>query len=164
MKHGRDHENRQSHVGHDHANNTPPASPDVKMEEAMISGRSGMFIKEGLIGAQAFQGHHTTTSATDAEAEHRTGSGSDVGPTKLAEAREQERHRLERKLGRTPAGEAGRVHDRRSPEVTRADLDGASRQADRIVIGHAIGSPPTAEGGPETPAAVKEPNRVLSPQ
>jgi len=99
MEHGRNNENKQAHVGHDHANNTPPADPTTKMEEEMISGRSGMAPKEGLVGAQAFTGHHTATSATDADPDRRTGPGSDVGPTKQAERSEQARHHRERKTG-----------------------------------------------------------------
>jgi hypothetical protein len=59
--------------------------------------------------------------------------GTDVAPTKRAEVREHERHRLERKLGRIPAGEAGLVRDHRAAGVSRADLDEAARLADRRV-------------------------------
>ncbi len=138
MKHGRDRESRQAHAGHDHANNTPPADVSAKMEEEMRSGRSGMVPKEGLVGGQAFRGSHTATSGTDPNPAQRTGGGADVGPTAQAEGREQERHRLERKAGRTPAGEAGLDHERRGPEVTRAELDKAASQADLRVVGHEV--------------------------
>lgn len=76
--------------------------------------------------------------------------GSDVAPTARAQEREQERHRLERELGRTPAGEAGLDHDYRSPDVTRAKLDEAARQADINTVGHPIGA--ESADGPEDPA------------
>ena len=41
----------------------------------------------------------------------------DVAPTKLAEQRERERHRLERERGRTPGGE-GVWRDERAPGVS----------------------------------------------
>jgi hypothetical protein len=59
--------------------------------------------------------------------------GTDVAPTKRAEEREHERHRLERKLGRTPAGEAGLKHEHRAAGVSREELDAAARRADRRV-------------------------------
>ncbi|HVU51507.1 MAG TPA: hypothetical protein VHL80_12520 [Polyangia bacterium] len=60
-------------------------------------------------------------------------AGADVAPTKRAEAREKERHRLERKLGRTPAGEAGLVREHRAAGVSREALAEAARRADRRV-------------------------------
>ena len=135
MDHGRDHENRQSH-SRSRANNTPPTDPTAKSEQQMIQGKGHSVPNDGLVGAQAFHGRHTKDSAHDNDPARRTGSGSDVAPTRLAEEREQERHRLERELGRTPAGEAGRAHDQRTPEVTRAALDEAAREADRRVVGH----------------------------
>ena len=59
--------------------------------------------------------------------------GSEVAPTKKAEAREHERHRLERKIGRIPAGEAGLRRDHRAAGVSREALDAAGRRADRHV-------------------------------
>lgn len=141
MERGRDHETRQAHVGNKRANNTPPTDPNTALEEQLRAGGSGVFAKEGQIGAQAFQGGHSAASSKEADPTRRTGGGSDVAPTKQAEAREQERHRLERQLGRTPAGEAGLRHDRRGDEVTRAELDQAACEADRRVAGHEIGRP-----------------------
>lgn len=138
MEHGRDHENRQLHVGNKRANNTPPTDPNTALEEQLRAGGSGVFAKEGQVGAQAFQGSHSGASGKEADPARRTGGGSDVAPTKQAEAREQQRHRLERQLGRTPAGEAGLHHDRRSADVTPADLEQAAREADRRVAGHEI--------------------------
>jgi hypothetical protein len=63
----------------------------------------------------------------------RPRGGTDVAPTKRAEAREHERHRLERKLGHTPAGEAGLARGIRAPGVSRESLDEAARRADRLV-------------------------------
>jgi hypothetical protein len=63
----------------------------------------------------------------------RAHTGTDVAPTKKAEAREHERHRLERKIGRTPAGEAGLVREHRAAGVSREALAEAARRADRHV-------------------------------
>jgi len=41
----------------------------------------------------------------------------------LEQERERERHRLERELGRTPAGEQGLKRDHRDPGVTREQLN-----------------------------------------
>jgi hypothetical protein len=70
--------------------------------------------------------------------------GSEVAPTKQAEARERERHRLEREAGRIPGGE-GVARDTRAPGVTREDLDEAAREADRNVVGHEV--PSRSPGG-----------------
>jgi hypothetical protein len=67
-----------------------------------------------------------------------TASGADVAPTKLAEARERERHRIERSIGHTPAGEDGLIHGRNAPGVSREQLDEAAREADRRVVGHEL--------------------------
>ncbi len=137
MDHGRDHQNRQSH-SRSRSNNTPPTDPTAASEQQMIQGKGHVVPHDGRVGAQAFQGHHTRNSAHQSDPAKRTGSGSDVAPTRLAEEREQERHRLEREVGRTPAGEAGRARDQRAPEVTRAALDEAAREADRRVVGHEL--------------------------
>lgn len=63
----------------------------------------------------------------------RSNGGSDTGPTPRAQERERERHRLERELGRTPAGGQGLKRDHREPGVTREQLDEAARAADRAV-------------------------------
>lgn len=141
MEHGRDHENRQLHVGNKRANNTPPTDPNTALEEQLRAGGSGVFAKEGQIGAQSFAGSRSGASGKEVDPARRTGGGSDVAPTKQAQTREQERHRLERQLGRTPAGEAGLRHDRRSAEVSREDLDKAAAEADRRVAGHEVDRP-----------------------
>ena len=58
--------------------------------------------------------------------------GSRPAPTRKAEAREAERHRLEREMGRFAAGEGGIERDERV-DVSREQLDEAARDADRAV-------------------------------
>jgi hypothetical protein len=59
--------------------------------------------------------------------------GAAVAPTKKAEARERERHRLQAKEGVIPAGEQGNLKQRRSPKASRPALDAAARKADHLV-------------------------------
>lgn len=85
--------------------------------------------REGLVGA------HTAKRETEIERtdEEPAGRGATVAPTKRAEARERERHRRERDLGRLPAGEEGALRERRLRAVSREALNEAARQADRAV-------------------------------
>ena len=109
----------------------------VMEREMAVSGRTDVVPREGLVGAytarRAFEGE-----AEDTEFFEPTGPGADVAPTKRAEERERERHRLEREIGRTPAGEDGLVHDRRAPGVSREALDAVAREADRNVVGREL--------------------------
>lgn len=59
--------------------------------------------------------------------------GSEVAPTRKAEAREHERHRLERERGRVPSSQEDDRRDHRTRDVTRQVLDEAAREADRRV-------------------------------
>lgn len=59
--------------------------------------------------------------------------GSTVAPTRQAESREHERHRLEREAGRVAAGTEGLLRARQEPGVSREALDEAARAADRYV-------------------------------
>ena len=140
-------------------NNVPKEDEEQTELEAELgaSGRHHAFPREGLVGAHA-ERRSSATPAHDAgdqragandddapdagepneEGEEPTGPGSDVAPTKLAEARERERHRLERSLGHTPAGEEGLIHGRSAPGVTREKLDEAAREADRRIVGHEL--------------------------
>jgi hypothetical protein len=68
----------------------------------------------------------------------RPRAGAEVAPTKLAEERERERHRLERQMGRAPGGDGAHLHDTRTGDVTREKLDAAAKEADRRVVGHEI--------------------------
>jgi hypothetical protein len=113
--------------------------------EMAASGRRDAVPREGLVGAHAARregppGDADEGADTEAseEGDEPSGQGADVAPTKRAEERERERHRLERELGRTPAGEEGLVHDRRAPGVSREGLDEAAREADRRVAGHDV--------------------------
>jgi hypothetical protein len=112
--------------------------------EMAASGRGDVVPREGLVGAHTARREPLSRGLTEGEeleeqtaageeGAEPTGPGSDVAPTKRAEERERERHRLERELGRTPAGEDGLIHDRRAPGISREHLDEAARQADRYV-------------------------------
>lgn len=133
MRHGRDHEERENKIRLTRTNNTPEA--DAFEVEMLQAGRTGATPPQQVIGA-----HETRSASSGSEEEgaEPTGPGSDVAPTKRAEEREKERHRLERELGRTPAAEGGHIRDRRSAEVTREQLDEAGRKADEKVAGHRI--------------------------
>lgn len=116
MAHGKDHDEREQKFGAGtRSNNTPPG------------------------------GDESVDIDIDGEEAAPEKIGSEVAPTKQAEERERERHRLERELGRVPAGE-GSLHDRRAPGVTREDLEDAAKQADRNVVGHEV--PSRAGNGP----------------
>lgn len=107
--------------------------------EMASSGRKDAVPREGLVGAHTERRESAAQAGGEGGLEP-TGPGSDVAPTKLAQDRERERHRLERESGRTPAGEDGLIRDRRAPGTTREALDAAARQADRNVVGHEIPS------------------------
>jgi hypothetical protein len=119
-------------------NNIPKDDdPQTQLEVEMASsGRTAAVPREGLVGAHTAR-RETSADADGAEQEP-TGFASDVAPTKLAQERERERHRLERESGRTPAGQDGLIRDKRAPGTTREALDAAARQADRNVVGHEI--------------------------
>jgi len=86
------------------------------------SGRTGMTPPEGNIGPR-----RTRRSRRDGI------SGAAVAPTRKAEARERQRHRLQRREGVIPASEAGNLKQRRAPEASRSALDAAARKADHLV-------------------------------
>jgi hypothetical protein len=118
-------------------------------EEMTASGRNDAVPREGLVGAHAERREPAGRAATAGEDDSEelevtaeidvfnepTRDGSDVGPTKRAAERERERHRLERELGRTPAGEEGLIRGRRAENVSREDLDQAAGKADEHVAG-----------------------------
>lgn len=132
------------------SNNTPRDDDEqTEAERDMASsGRGHVAPREGLVGA------HTQRRQTEGGMElgpgeedpenpnvEPVGLGADVAPTERAARREQERHRLERQMGRTPAGVGGKVRDERTPEVTRDRLDDAARAADRKVAADASPRP-----------------------
>jgi hypothetical protein len=91
---------------------------------------------EGLVGAHTSKrepGPHDVDEDGGAEP---LGPGADVAPTSRAVTLERARHQLERDLGRVPAGEEGALRERRAPDVTRAMLDDARHEAERLVTGH----------------------------
>ncbi|HVX96821.1 MAG TPA: hypothetical protein VHK47_18035 [Polyangia bacterium] len=129
-------------------NNNVPKEDDEQTQlelELASSGRNDAFPREGLVGAHserrapsAEEGRQDDREAEGEEGQEPTGPGSDVAPTKRAEARERERHRIEREIGHTPAGEEGLIRGRNAPGVSREDLDEAARRADRRVVGHEL--------------------------
>jgi hypothetical protein len=97
------------------------------------SGRKNVWPHEGLVGAHTVRrGRRGAPLEADQQSfdDEPTSTGSEVAPTRLAEVRERERHRLQRQQGVVPAGEDGNLRQRRSPRATRASLDAAARAAD----------------------------------
>jgi hypothetical protein len=82
-------------------------------EEMAASGRHAVVPREGLVGAH----RERRAGLGSAGSEEPVGPGADVAPTRRAEARERERHRLQRERA------AG----------TREELDRAAADADRFV-------------------------------
>lgn len=141
MEHGRNHDQRQSQLGHPRANNTPD-DPETSLEaELLRSGRGQAVPRQGLVGAHEHRGGFSDTGVTPMEGEEPVGDGSACAPTRQAAERERVRHDLEREVGRIPAGMEGVVREMREPGVTREALDEAAREADRRVIGHEIRKP-----------------------
>jgi hypothetical protein len=125
--------------GRPRANNVPADEPETDLEAQLLeSGRGHMVPHQGVIGAHADQPGYSTEGKSDAEGQEPVGNGGETAPTDLAARREQERHRLERELGRVGAGQDGVIRDTRTPGVTREKLDAAAREADRRIIGHEI--------------------------
>jgi hypothetical protein len=137
MAHGRDHEEREQKVSQSRSNNTP--DHDTFEAEMLSSGRHHGVPKQYVAGS------HEERQASGAafDEEEPVNDGSSPAPTKLAEERERERHRLEQELGRTAAGLGENRRDHRDPGVTREDLDRAAREADEKVAGHAFPSKKT---------------------
>lgn len=124
--------------------------------EMAETGRDHVFPRDRVIGAHeqrlgapsgvgsgALDDDQVQVADEALEGEEPTGPGSDVAPTARAAEREQERHRLERELGRIPAGEDGHVVERRAADVTREALDEAAAEADRHVAGRPLGRRPS---------------------
>ena len=59
--------------------------------------------------------------------------GAAVAPTKKAEMRERERHRLQKREGVVAASEEGNLKQRRTSQASRSALDAAARKADHLV-------------------------------
>jgi len=98
------------------------------------SGRKDVRPREGLVGAHTVRrGRRAAPLERDQRsyADEPTGTGSEVAPTRQAEVRERERHRLQRQEGVVPAGEDGNLRQRRGPRATRQSLDAAARAADQ---------------------------------
>jgi len=107
-------------------NNLPrEADLQTQLEASMAgSGRSRMTPPEPIIG-----GRRTRRSRS------RGGGvpGAAVAPTKKAEVRERERHRLQKKEGVVAASEEGNLRQRRTSNASRSALDAAARKADHLV-------------------------------
>jgi hypothetical protein len=130
MPHGRDHQQRETHVRLTRSGNTP--EKDSTEARLLTSGRKRGAPPEGLVGAH--KKRRTAAQSADREQEARGAwAGSEVAPTKQAARREQERHRLERAAGRVAAGTKGRRRAQSAPGATREQLDAAARAADRAV-------------------------------
>ena len=117
-------------------NNLPVDDDEQTHLEAEIagSGRTGLRPRQGLAGAHRvrYQARGAPLERNQASFEDEpVGGGSQVAPTRLAEVRERERHRLQHQQGVVPAGEDGNLRQRRAPRATRASLDAAAREADR---------------------------------
>jgi hypothetical protein len=70
------------------------SDPDLETEiedQLQSSGRSGVMPREGLVGA-----HTERREGPAGEIAEPVGAGADVAPTRKAEARERERHRITR--------------------------------------------------------------------
>jgi hypothetical protein len=130
MRHGRDHEEREQKIQVRRSNNTPES--DSFEAELLTAGRQRGTPRQRVFGA------HEERVSSASEPDEPVNDGSEVAPTKRAEEREQERHRLERKIGRLAAGTGENLRDRREPDVTREDLDEAAREADKKVAGHEL--------------------------
>jgi hypothetical protein len=121
MTHGRDHQEREQKY--------PRVNHGADTEEALDPGRSSGTPRQHVYGANEGR----VASAADVDEAEPMADGSEVAPTRRAEERERERHRVERKLGRMAAGIDENPRDRREPDVTREDLDQAAQAADRKV-------------------------------
>ena len=115
--------------------NVPPDDDDqtrVELEMAG-SGRTDVRPHEGLAGAHNVRRQPRGALERDQRSydDEPTSTGSEVAPTRVAEVRERERHRLQREQGVVPAGEDGNLRQRRAPRATRQSLDDAARAADR---------------------------------
>jgi hypothetical protein len=129
MMHGRDHQEREQKVRARRANHRAERT-DFETE-LLGTGRTRGTPRQHLYGANT----ERRAPADQLDQGEPTGGGSDVAPTRRAEERERERHRIERKLGRMAAGSDENLRDRREPTVTRRALERAAREADRKVSG-----------------------------
>lgn len=120
MTHGRDHQEREQKY---------PRANHRNDESVLDAGRTCGVPRQHVYGANEGR----VASAADLDENEPMADGSDVAPTRRAEERERERHRVERKLGRMAAGIDENPRDRREPAVTRAALDQAAESADRKV-------------------------------
>jgi hypothetical protein len=117
-------------------NNLPVDDDEQTRVEVEIagSGRKDLRPREGLAGAHKVRRQPRSAPLEPGQGsfgDEPIGDGSEVAPTRLAEQRERERHRLQRQEGVVPAGEHGNLRQRRGPRATRASLDAAARAADR---------------------------------
>jgi hypothetical protein len=128
MQYGRDHQEREQKVRIHRA--SQPRDDDSFEGAWLGAGRQRGTPRQRVFGAN--QGRFAPGEEPLDEREP-VADGAEVGPTARAEARERERHRQERQLGRMAAGIGENLRDRREPAVTRGDLDRAARSADRKV-------------------------------
>lgn len=115
MQHGRNHQDRLFHAGHQRAQNTPPDEPATNLEaELLACGRHRLVPREGVIGAYTSRVQPSELVAaalgnemaeTGVRSNNGVALGADVAPTELALQRERERHQreCERRRAATPA-------------------------------------------------------------
>lgn len=133
MQHGRDNEEREQRVGSRRIRNS--LERETFETEMLHAGRHHGTPRQHVYGAH----QQRISSASELDEDEPIGDGAEVAPTPLAEARERERHRNERLMGRLAAGAGENLRDRREPGVSRDDLARAAEEADRKVCGRAVG-------------------------
>src|SRR2546429_8264898 len=107
MPHGRNHQQRETHVRSSRTKNIPES--DDWQTKLYTSGRKRGAPPEGLVGPHKARRAPTGRTASLQERELApTSSGSEVAPTARATEREQERHARERAVGRVAAGTMAR--------------------------------------------------------
>jgi hypothetical protein len=102
-------------------------------EEMRASGRGHVMPREGLVGAHEQRREGLATGGDDGMVES-PGRGSEVAPTATAEARERQRHQVQRQMGVVPAGADGNLRQRRGGQVSRAQLDRSGQEADQQLV------------------------------
>lgn len=130
-----------------------PQEEDEQTEievEMGSSGRSQVRPSDRLFGPYLgrFEAEASTRARDAAVVTQPPPRGSDEAPTPLALAREHERHRLERNLGRRAAGTDGRLRastdgkadQARGPRANRKAMQAVQRKADRKVVGRPVPS------------------------
>jgi hypothetical protein len=96
-------------------------------DQLQSSGRTRIVPPEGLVGA-----HLERRESAAQGLEEPVGAGADVAPTRKAEARERERHRLQRELPAEDRGAFQRAADEADRLITERRLNAEASPARRI--------------------------------